>query len=109
MAWKKRNGASRKGNTANTNFSVFRTVDRIELLGDRRSSMPQVALEVKGKERITTKDFKGLRQFKKEYPNAGHLFVVCLDERTRRTEDGLWVMHYGEFLKRLWNNEWNLS
>lgn len=73
------------------------------ILGDA-----QLAIEAKAKERVTSKDLKGLRQFENEYPGAGHLIVVCLEKHTRRTDDGIWIMHHSEFLKRLWNDEWQL-
>ncbi|MDA8140968.1 MAG: AAA family ATPase [Desulfobacteraceae bacterium] len=68
----------------------------------------QVAIESKGKEKITAKDLKGLRQFREEYPKVQHLIAVSLDPLTRRTEDGIWIMPYSEFLRRLWDNEWQL-
>lgn len=73
------------------------------ILGDA-----QVAVEVKGKEKVTTRDLKGLRQFKREYPDTAHLVVACLDGHTRQTDDGIWILHYHEFLRRLWNDEWQL-
>jgi len=66
----------------------------------------QTAIEVKGKEKITTNDLKGLRQFKKEYPEVKNRIVVCMEKQVRRNEEGIWILPHQEFLNRLWNGEW---
>jgi uncharacterized protein len=65
-----------------------------------------VAIEAKGKERVSSNDLKGLRQFKKEYPEVEHCLVVCLEKQVRRLDDGIWVLPYQDFLVRLWEGEW---
>lgn len=71
------------------------------VLGDRK-----VAIEAKGKERITAADLKGLRGFKQDFPEVEHLMVVCLAPRPRITEDGIHLVPYHEFVKLLWQGKW---
>ena len=66
----------------------------------------QTAVEVKGKEKITNNDLKGLRHFKQEYPNVKNRIVVCLEKKIRRNEEGIWILPYKDFLNSLWNSEW---
>ncbi|MBT3225166.1 MAG: AAA family ATPase, partial [Deltaproteobacteria bacterium] len=66
----------------------------------------QTAIEAKGKERISTNDLKGLRQFKAEYPEVKNLVIVCLEKKVRQNEEGIWILPYQDFLTRLWSGEW---
>lgn len=65
----------------------------------------EVAIEVKGKEKITSNDLKNLLQFKIDYQQVKHLIVVSLEKYKRRTENGILILPYQEFLKQLWSNE----
>lgn len=68
-----------------------------------------VAIEGKGKPRITSSDLKGLLHFKKEYPSVEHLIVVCLDPRRRKTEEGIHILPYKDFIESLWAGQWTDS
>ena len=65
-----------------------------------------VAIEAKGKPRITGTDLKGLIHFKKEYPSVQYLIVVCLEKRRRKTDEGIYILPYKDFLESLWAGQW---
>lgn len=65
-----------------------------------------VAIEAKGKSRITSRDKKGLIQFKKDFPEVKHLLIVCLEKRMRKTDEGILIVPYGEFIQLLWQGHW---
>lgn len=73
------------------------------ILGDTR-----IAIEAKAKEKITINDLKGLREFKKEYSDVEFCIVVSLEKNARLTEDGILIMPYFEFIKKIWDGEWKL-
>lgn len=62
----------------------------------------QVAIEAKGKEKVSANDLNGLLQFKGEHPGVQHLIVVSLEKEARLTQSGIHIMPYSEFIKRLW-------
>ena len=68
-----------------------------------------VAIEAKGKSRITSRDKKGLIQFKKDFPDVKHLLIVCLEKRMRKTDEGILIVPYGEFVQLLWQGLWTGS
>lgn len=65
-----------------------------------------IAIEVKGKERVVSHDLKNLLQFKIDFPQVKHLLAVSLEKHRRLTENGVLILPYEEFLQRLWNNEY---
>jgi len=69
----------------------------------------EIAVEAKGKEKITANDLKGLLQFKEEHPGVKHLIVVSLEKQARLTDKGILILPYSDFLKRLWQNEWKIE
>ena len=64
----------------------------------------EIAIEIKGKEKVASHDLKNLLEFKADYPQVKHLIVVSLEKHKRRTENGVLILPYQEFLKQLWNN-----
>lgn len=66
----------------------------------------KVAIEAKGKERITSDDLKGLLGFKQDFPEVEHLLVVCLAPRPRVTAEGIHIVPYDEFIRQLWQGKW---
>jgi len=66
----------------------------------------KIAIEAKGKHRVTSSDMRGLLSFKKDFPNADWLVVVCLEKRMRKTEDGIHIIPHREFTKLLWEGRW---
>jgi predicted AAA+ superfamily ATPase len=69
------------------------------ILGDH-----EIAIEVKSTDNAQPKHLKGLRQFREEYTTRRSI-LVSLDERERATEDGMEILPWKIFLKRLWADE----
>ncbi len=68
------------------------------LVGDR------VAIEMKGKPRITTRDYKGLRALAEEVALDRRL-VVCRDPRRHRDDEGVEIVLVDAFLRDLWDGK----
>ena len=62
------------------------------------------AIEVKAKARVLTRDLAGLRAFSQEH-RPRRAVLVCDEDAPRRTNDGLWILPWRDFLERLWENE----
>jgi predicted AAA+ superfamily ATPase len=65
----------------------------------------EIAIEVKSSDRITNDHLKNLRELKKDYPKIKSRFVVSLEKHIRTTDDGITVLPYPEFIRRLWAGE----
>jgi len=81
-------------------LSYWRTSSQLEVdfvLGDA-----QAAVEVKSTEMAGPEHLRGLRAFKEEHPEA-RCFLVSRDRRIRQTDDGLVILPWEEFLKKLWD------
>lgn len=63
----------------------------------------EVAIEVKGKDRVRSHDARHLLQFRKDYPAVRELLLVCCESETRVTDEGVVILPWREFLKRLWS------
>ncbi len=63
------------------------------------------AIEVKGKEKITSNDLKGLIELQKEYPEVKNRIIVCLEPFARKIKNGILILPYQEFINRLYKNE----
>ena len=48
---------------------------------------------------------KNIRELKKDYPKVGARIVVSLEKQVRQTEDGILILPYTEFVKKLWAGE----
>jgi predicted AAA+ superfamily ATPase len=82
--------------------SYWRTASGIEVdfvLGDA-----EVAIEVKATDRPTTDHLKGLRAWREEHPRSRGI-LVCRGPRARRTDDGIEIVPWRDFLRSLWRNE----
>jgi predicted AAA+ superfamily ATPase len=64
----------------------------------------EVAIEVKGSSRIENKDLRGLRAIADDI-HPKHLILVSTEIGRRRTEDGISILPWREFLERLWAGE----
>jgi len=83
-------------------ISYWRTTSGLEvdfILGDA-----QVAIEVKSTESPADHDLRGLRAWHDEHPQS-HRHLVTRAARRRRTEDGIDVWPWSEFLAALWSGE----
>lgn len=63
---------------------------------------PHAAIEVKGTHQVDKDDLKGIRAFKEEALVKRH-FVVSQDARKRRTDDGIDILPWRNFLDALWS------
>jgi len=61
----------------------------------------QVAVEAKSAVKITTDHLKGLRALAEDHPRIGRRVVVCLERKSRRTEDAILILPAAEFCERL--------
>lgn len=81
-------------------ISYWRLISGVEV--DFILGKAEIAIEAKGKEKITNNDLKGLLQFKQEHPQVKHLIVVSLEKNARMTDSGILILPYSEFITRLW-------
>ena len=61
-----------------------------------------VAIECKGTDRVRADELRGLRELRTEHPKLGRSLVVSHEPRARRTEDGIEILPFEEFVQRLW-------
>ena len=67
-----------------------------------RSIGDDIAIEVKATSRVNDKHLKGLRALMEENL-ISQFFLVSLDEAKRETPDGIRLLHWQNFLERLWD------
>ena len=82
-------------------IAYWRTTSQLEvdfILGDH-----QVAIEVKGTDQVASQHLKGLKAFGEEYKTKSSI-VVSLDAKPRAV-NGIAVLPWETFLKRLWAGE----
>jgi predicted AAA+ superfamily ATPase len=65
----------------------------------------KAALEAKAVERVHGDHLKGLRELKRDHPETGRRVVVSLEAHARRTDDGIDILGYAEFARKLWAGE----
>ena len=65
----------------------------------------QIAIEAKGSARPHADHLKGLREIAKDHPKIQRRILVCLEDRPRKTEDGIEILPYRVFAERLWAGE----
>ncbi|MCK5375832.1 MAG: DUF4143 domain-containing protein, partial [Acidobacteria bacterium] len=64
-----------------------------------------VAVEAKSSRTISSHHLKGLRQLAIDHPSVERRIVLCLEDRPRRTPDGIEIVPYGDFVRRLWSGD----
>ncbi len=82
-------------------ISYWRTASQVEIdfvLGNHR-----VAIEVKGSDTIADRHLRGLRSFMEEY-EVQQAIVVCTEPQPR-LHDGISILPWQVFLKKLWAGE----
>jgi predicted AAA+ superfamily ATPase len=62
----------------------------------------ECAIEAKATSRVTSDHLRGLREVIVDHRNVKRRILVCMEERTRRTEDGIDILPAPEFARRLW-------
>ena len=65
----------------------------------------RLAVEVKSTRRPTDAHLKGLRSLKEEQRSVGRRVLACMEQRARRTEDGIDILPVGEMLEKLWADD----
>ena len=65
----------------------------------------EYAIEVKAKGKITDNDLKGLREIIKDHKNIKQRYLVSLVEKDRLLDDGILILSYQSFIKKLWSGE----
>jgi len=63
----------------------------------------EVAIEVKGKDRVRSYDARHLLQFRKDYPSVRELLLICCESQARVTEEGVSILPWRDFIDRLWS------
>ena len=63
----------------------------------------EVAIEVKGKDRVRAHDARHLLQFRKDYPTVRELVLVCCESEARVTDDGVRILPWRDFIDQLWS------
>ena len=64
-----------------------------------------VAIEVKGSEKISATHLKGLRSLEVDHPKIGRRIVVCCEKKLRITNDGIEIIPAAIFAAMLWNGD----
>ncbi len=83
-------------------LSYWRLASGIEvdfIVGDM-----EIAIEAKATKKITSDHVRNLKNLRIDHPNVKHLVIVCLETKERITSDGILILPYKNFIKRLWNN-----
>ena len=62
----------------------------------------ELAIETKSSPRIHSDHLRGLREIIKDHPKLKRRILVSLEERARKTEDGIEILPYSVFIKQLW-------
>jgi predicted AAA+ superfamily ATPase len=81
-------------------LSYWRSLSQFEvdfLLGDG------VGIEVKGKDRVTQRDYRGLLALREDV-KLRRMIVVCLERKYRRTDEGVEVVPVADFFRELWDD-----
>ena len=82
-------------------ISFWHTASQIEvdfILGDH-----EIAIEIKGSDKISDRHLRGLRAFKEEY-KVKHAIVVCTEPLPRLYNE-IQILPWQHFLQKLWNGE----
>jgi len=61
----------------------------------------RVAIEAKATTKVTSDHLRGLRALAQDHPRVGDRYVVCLEPRARRTDDGIVILPFADFCARL--------
>lgn len=80
-------------------LSFFRTQNKEEvdfIIGD------EVAVEVKAKERVASRDFKNLQIALEEIPTLKRRILVCNEKKWLKLDSGIEIFPVAEFLSELW-------
>lgn len=82
-------------------LSYWRLASGIEvdfIVGDMN-----LAIEAKSCARVTTDHLQGLREIIKDHPKLKRRVLISLEDRPRKTEDGIEILPYSIFTQYLWS------
>ncbi|MBN2498798.1 MAG: ATP-binding protein [Deltaproteobacteria bacterium] len=65
----------------------------------------QVAIEAKSARKIQSDHLKGLRHLREDHPELGRCVLLCLEDKARKTPDGIEILPAADFARRLWDGE----
>lgn len=65
----------------------------------------ETAIEAKSVERINSTHLRGLQELQKDHPEVKRRIVVCLEERPRKTLDGIEIVPWLHFVRQLWSGQ----
>ncbi|MEZ4814551.1 MAG: DUF4143 domain-containing protein [Bdellovibrionota bacterium] len=65
----------------------------------------KAAFEAKSSSKIHSEHLKGLRELKKDHPAINKRYVVCMEPRSRQSDDEIRILNYLDFSEKLWNDE----
>ena len=65
----------------------------------------EIAIEAKSSDKITSDHLKNLKELKKDFPKIKSRIVVSMERQIRTTDDGIVILPYQEFIKRLWSGD----
>ena len=81
-------------------LSYWRLASGIEV--DFIAGDMKCAIEAKGCLRATSDHLKGLREVIRDHARIRRRVLVCMEQRARRTDDGIDILPASEFAARLW-------
>jgi predicted AAA+ superfamily ATPase len=61
----------------------------------------EIAIEAKATAKVTADHLRGLINLVQDHPSVRHRVIVCLESKTRRTEDGILILPALQFCARL--------
>jgi predicted AAA+ superfamily ATPase len=85
----------------NYSLAYWRTASQYEV--DLVLAGGKIAIEIKAATLARDRHLKGLRAFREEH--QAECILVSMDSHPRKTSDGILILPWAEFLKRLWSNE----
>lgn len=62
----------------------------------------EYAIEVKASSKLKSDHLRGLREIVKDHPKIKSRICVCLEPKKRKTDDGILIYPYRDFLNKLW-------
>ena len=65
----------------------------------------EIAIEAKATPKILGRHLKGLHSLKQDHPNVRRRIVVCLEDKSRITNDSIEILPAREFAAKLWQGQ----
>ncbi len=65
----------------------------------------EIAIEAKATGKITAKHLKGLRSLNVDHPEVKKRLIVCCEDKSRTTDDGILIVPAEKFVEKLWQGD----